>query len=190
MSKDITEHMVFIATFDYNYYLYCVIMIMQEILSLDHNTKETLHEIWQSYGDYYEDLREQDVDFWAYQKVVHCWDLLNCPQGHYFLMTAKFGKFVRDTLLNWTRKSMYTPNQFYTSKEIRGQLKMLFGVVVHLIVKADDDMEYDPDSTEIPFLYSLCFLIDEDPTQVVWYKFHDHPTGKVKVPQGHLYLLM
>lgn len=163
---------------------------MKEIQKLDYQTKETLHEIWQSYGDDYEDLREQDMEFWAYQKVVHCWDVLNCPKGHYFHMTAKLGKYARELLLNWTKKSNYTPNKFYTSESIRNQMKLLFGVSVYLIVKADDDMGYDPESTEIPFLHSLGFMVAQDPTQLFQFKFYDHPSGLTKVPKGYLFMLM
>ncbi|KAK1367079.1 hypothetical protein POM88_042640 [Heracleum sosnowskyi] len=111
--------------------------VKHEILNLDWNTKETLHEIWQNCVGDSEDLRELDREFWAYQKVVHCWDwdLLKCPQGHYFYMVAKMGKYVRNILLN---------NE----------------------VQADDDKVYDPDAIEIPFLHSLGFMIAEDPTQV------------------------
>ncbi|KAK1367085.1 hypothetical protein POM88_042646 [Heracleum sosnowskyi] len=61
-------------------------------LKLDFNTKETLREIWKSYGDFYEDPREQDIEFWAYQKVMHCWDLLNCPPGTILVFDGKRGE--------------------------------------------------------------------------------------------------
>ncbi|KAK1367082.1 hypothetical protein POM88_042643 [Heracleum sosnowskyi] len=96
-------------------------------LKLDFNTKETLREIWKSYGDFYEDSREHDMEFWAYQKVMHCWDLLNCPPGQYLYLMANVGKYVRDTLMNWTMKSNYTPNQFYTSDAIRLEMELIKG---------------------------------------------------------------
>ena len=165
-------------------------MVMKEIMKLDHQTKEILHEVWQSFDDHYEDLREQDMEFWAYQKVIHCWDLLvDCPKGHYFHMSAELGKHVRQILINWTMKTLSSPNRVFTSEYIRKQMRILFGVTVYVVVKADDDMIYDPKSTKIPFFYGLGFMVARDPTRQFLFKFYDHPSGLTKVPQGFLYYL-
>ncbi|KAK1367120.1 hypothetical protein POM88_042681 [Heracleum sosnowskyi] len=167
--------------------------VMKEIYNLPSKMKETLHKIWKSYYSQYlqfkKDAERRDISFWAYEKVVHCWDDVGLPRGEYFNTTAKVGDAVRCTLLRWMVKSDIRPNHFYDSVAWAEGMKDLYDADVHLVMKKDNDIN-DPEATMITYLQGMSLMMKVDNNAGVSVMDHPLPLSKSVAWQGKFFLLM
>lgn len=141
-----------------------------------------MHNIWKSYSSYNENFREENEDFWAYQKIMHALDDVCCPDGDYFKMTSELGDCVINKLKIWMMKCGIKGNQYYHTRFWTDEMKSLFNVRVNLVVKGDK-------TTGIPFLYGIGVLTKFDNTDPFGCILVDHPTGMTRIPAGYFYFL-
>lgn len=151
----------------------------QEIEKLDPAINENLHNIWKSYISYNENSREHKEDFCVYQKVIHAWENLGCPDGDYFKRTSELGDCVITKLKTWMMKCVIKGNQFYYTRFWTYEMESL---LVNLFVKGDK-------STGIPFLYGIGVLTKFENADPFGCILVDHPTEMTRIPAGYFYFL-
>lgn len=132
--------------------------------------------------------KDQNIDFWAHEKIRHCWDQVVRPKAGFFNTLAAVGKDVRSTLLTWISKGGFHPNIFYQTKFIRQELEYKFKVKVFLLAKRDDN-KMMPGSTRIPHITGLAFALELDENSEHGTRLVDHPSASTKIARGWVYFL-